>query len=111
MHFPKPGEATASSTKLTRPQLVCAPSVRMTKAAAEHNVSGLTLTKCVLDTDGSLCDCHLVRTLPWMDEAILDALDMTRFTPATFEGHAIRVEFILPIRVGALPPAGAPTAE
>jgi hypothetical protein len=59
--------------------LVLALTVRYTKEAQANRASGIALAQCVIDLDGRLCDCKILRSVQGMDEPILDALDQMRF--------------------------------
>ena len=95
--------------KIEKPKLVCSPQLRYTKEAYANRVSGIALAKCVIDLDGRLCDCKILRSVPGMDEAILDALDMMRYSPVLYEGHLQRIQWVIPFRI--LPPPPTPTND
>jgi protein TonB len=84
---------------MQRPKVVCSPSIRVPKKALEQQVSGMALAQCVVDVDGSLCDCKLLRSLPYMDEAILDAVDGMQYQPIIYKGRPVRVQMVIPIRI------------
>ena len=64
-------------------------------------VSGVALAKCVINLDGSLSDCKIMKGLPYMDQAILESLKGWRYTPVMYQGHPQRVEMVIPIRLAS----------
>jgi protein TonB len=81
------------------PHLLCAPSFTLTREAADHHASGIALAQCVIDVDGTLCNCRMVRSVPYMDDAILAYLSAARYTPVLYKGKPQRVQMMLPIRI------------
>ena len=78
--------------------------MRISKGAYEARAAGIVLAKCVVDLDGRLCDCAILRGVPGMDEGVLDALDGVRYTPVVFKGQATPVTMVIPIRIRAAAP-------
>jgi periplasmic protein TonB len=70
-----------------------------TREAREAHVEGLAIAKCVLQSSGELTGCRLVKGLPFMDRAILDALATYRFTPVLFQGRPVSVEYVINVRL------------
>jgi TonB family protein len=90
---------------MEKPQLLCRPRIVYTKQAYENHVHGLALTKCVIDLDGTLCNCRITHSVPYMDEAILAATSTWKYTPVRYKGHPQRVEIIIPIKLAAVRPS------
>jgi protein TonB len=70
------------------------------EAFAMHS-GGLALVNCVINQDGSLSDCKIVKGVPYMDQQILEMLRIARYTPVMWQGHLQRVQVTLPIRIPA----------
>jgi protein TonB len=82
-----------------KPSVVRPPEIVPSKEALAMKVGGVALVKCVINLDGSLTDCRLVKGLPYMDEQLLRAARSMKYTPVIFQGHPQRVEMVFPIRV------------
>jgi protein TonB len=54
------------------------------------------LAKCTITTEGALTHCRIIKSLPYMDQPVLDALATWRFTPIIFEGKAVNVAYTVP---------------
>lgn len=84
---------------MTRPSLLEKVDPTFTREARDANVSGLILTKCVITTSGALRACRIVKGIPSMDEAVLKALAKWRYTPVVYQGRAVAVEYVIPVRL------------
>jgi protein TonB len=81
------------------PTLVRPPEIVPSKQALAMRIGGVALAKCVINLDGTLTDCRLIKSLPYMDEQLLQAARSMRYTPVIYQGHPQRVEMIVHIRV------------
>ena len=70
--------------------------------AGEPHVEGDAQVKCTVTEEGKLVDCTILRSVPFMDRAVLEALASWRFSPATRRGRAVAVEQVFTVRL-ALP--------
>jgi protein TonB len=86
---------------MEKPKLMTTPSLTYSKEAMAMKVGGLALAKCIINLDGTLTDCKITKSLPYMDQQILEMLRSYKYTPVTFQGHPQRVEMIIPVRVPA----------
>lgn len=69
------------------------------REALEARIEGLMLVKCTITTEGELTNCRVIKPLPHMDKAVLEALSKWRFKPVTFQGRAIAVDYVIPVRL------------
>jgi protein TonB len=74
------------------PRLLVKTEPVYSREAAAMHVSGIALVKCIINLDGSLTDCRIVKGLPYMDQAILESLRTWKYTPVMYQGHPQRVE-------------------
>ena len=49
--------------------------------------------------DGELKNCRVIKPLPHMEKAVLDALSRWKFAPVTFQGRAVAVDYVIPVRL------------
>jgi protein TonB len=71
------------------------------REATLAKVSGKIIAKCTITEAGTLVGCHIVKSLPFMDEAVLANLASRRYTPVIYQGHPQRVHFTFYITVKA----------
>lgn len=101
----KPGVASGDTEVLpfrdgmTRPRLLSKVDPSYSREARDANVEGLILTKCVITTRGLLERCRVVKGIPLMDRAVLSALTKWRYSPVIYQGRAVAVEYVIPVRL------------
>jgi protein TonB len=86
---------------MVSPTVVQKPDVRHSRESAAMHVSGVALAKCTINIDGTVSDCTLMKSLPYMDQQILEGVRGMRFSPVMYQGHPQRVKMVIPIRVAA----------
>ncbi len=79
--------------KMTESKLIGGPEIVYTEKALEREVQGTMIVKCVLTAEGRVHGCRVVRSLPFMDRAAIDALEKRRYTPVTMGGRPIEVMY------------------
>ena len=83
---------------MNRPQLVTGPEPVFPREAREARVEGTLLAKCVITTEGALTGCRILKSLPFLDQPVLDALAQRRYTPVSFQGRPVAVEYVIPFK-------------
>jgi protein TonB len=78
---------------MTRPEYLAGPNPEYTEKALEREVQGLMIVKCVVNTTGDVRDCRVIKSLPYMDRAVIKALEGRRYRPAKLEGKAVTVDY------------------
>jgi protein TonB len=84
---------------MTRPVFVSGPDLAYTRKALERDVEGLMIVKCVVTISGAVRNCQVVKGLPYMDDAVLEALAHRRYTPATQGGRPVEVNYLFRINL------------
>ena len=75
------------------PVFVSGPSPEYTARALEREVEGLMVVKCVVTVEGTVFGCRIVKGLPYLDRAVVDALEHRRYRPATVGGRPVEVNY------------------
>jgi protein TonB len=88
---------------MTRPRRLSGDDPRFSREALEAGVQGTMIVKCVIETDGRLDNCRVIKTLPYMEKAVLEALSTHRYSPVMFQGRAQRVDYTFTIKLVAPP--------
>jgi len=60
-------------------------------AALEARVAGVVIIEVLVGADGSVADAHVLRSVPMLDEAAIDAVKQWRFTPTALNGEPVDV--------------------
>ncbi|MBF5045479.1 hypothetical protein FGE12_23935 [Aggregicoccus sp. 17bor-14] len=85
--------------QLGRPRRLSGERIQYTQEALVHGVEGVMVVKCVLTWAGTLEDCRIAKPLPDMEEAVLRTLAGSRYTPLTFEGTPLNVDYTFVIQL------------
>lgn len=83
--------------RMTHPQYLGGPAPRYTEKALEREVQGTMVVKCVVTVEGRVYGCRVVKSLPFMDRAVIDALERRRYSPATLGGRPVEVDYVFRI--------------
>ncbi|HEU4407319.1 MAG TPA: TonB family protein [Polyangiaceae bacterium] len=79
---------------MSRPVRVSGADPGYTREALQARVQGKVLAKCAIMPDGSVRNCRIIKGLPYMDQAVLQALAAQRYTPVTFQGRPVAVNYL-----------------
>lgn len=61
------------------------------QVAMDARVQGVVIIECTLDTEGVVTDTRVVRSIPLLDQAAVDAVRQWRYTPTRLNGEAVPV--------------------
>ncbi|QSQ19740.1 energy transducer TonB [Pyxidicoccus parkwayensis] len=78
---------------MTRPEKISGPTPEYTREALEARVAGTMIVKCVVTVEGRVERCRIIKPLPHMDKAVMDALTSSRYKPVTFQGRPVQVDY------------------
>ncbi len=84
---------------MTRPEQTSGEPPRYTREALAAQIQGTMLVKCVITIEGKLQNCRVVKALPHMDKAVLDALSTWRYKPVRYQGKPVAVDYLIQIRL------------
>jgi protein TonB len=83
---------------MERPTLISGPQPVYSREALAARVEGTVLAKCVITTSGTLRDCRILKGLPYMEGAVLDALARQRYRPVVYQGRPVNLEYVIPFK-------------
>jgi len=84
---------------MTLPKKLSGPPPRYTREALAARVEGVMIVRCVITTQGRIERCRVIRSLPHMEQAVLEALYAQRYQPVTSQGRPIPVDYTFNIRL------------
>ena len=84
---------------MTPPKQLSGPDPSYTPQALEREVEGTMLVQCIVTQDGMVHDCRVLKSLPYMDGAVIHALEQRRYAPALIDGRPVDVEFLFRIQL------------
>lgn len=94
-----PTDAVAFSEGMQRPQVLHMVKPAYTQEALHAEVQGRMVVRCVITPRGTVEQCRILKPLPYMEKAALDALSQWRFTPIRINGRPARVDYTFTIRL------------
>jgi len=85
--------------EMTRPSLISGGELSYPREAIVAGVSGTIIAKCTITAEGSLRNCRIIKGLPFLDKAALDVLGTRRYSPVTYQGKPVSVEYVFNLKV------------
>jgi hypothetical protein len=86
--------------KMTPPRLIDpGEPIEVTNEALESCSRGTLIARCVLNTDGHLTNCVVVKSLRGMNESVLRSLETRRYAPVLFNGKPVAVNKVFRVNV------------
>ncbi|MBA2303228.1 MAG: energy transducer TonB [Acidobacteria bacterium] len=65
--------------------------------AISASVSGMVIVEALIDTEGAVRSARVLRSIPLLDQAAVDAVQQWRFTPTTLDGVTVPVVMTLTV--------------
>lgn len=98
---PPPGEAAIEfdDSNMTPPAMLSGPSPEYTQDAIDRGVEGLMSVRCVVTVEGAVRNCKVLKGLPFMNQAVVDALEQRRYKPALAQGKPVDVYYTFNLRL------------
>jgi protein TonB len=96
---PPPPVRMEFNDAMTAPKMVSGPNPQYTERALEREVEGLMIVKCVVTVEGVVRECRVMQSLPFMDRAVVAALERRRYTPALLQGRPVEVDYTFSLRL------------
>jgi serine/threonine-protein kinase len=84
---------------MARPTLLSGNDPVWPREALVAGVEGVMLVKCTITTSGTVQNCRILKSLPYMDKAVTDSLMSRRYTPVTYHGSTVAVDYIFSVRL------------
>jgi periplasmic protein TonB len=84
---------------MNRPSMVAGRDPTYTKEALAARVEGLMIVRCTITTSGAISNCRVIKEVPHMKQAVLDALYSRRYTPVVFNGVPVNVDYVFNIKL------------
>ncbi|RKH08647.1 energy transducer TonB [Corallococcus sp. CA053C] len=84
---------------MTPPVMVSGAELSYTRQAQLAGVEGVVVAKCVITVEGTMRDCRIIKGLPYMDDAVLSALQSRRYQPMTYQGRPVNVAYTFNIKL------------
>jgi serine/threonine-protein kinase len=84
---------------MSRPEQLSGKDIAYTREALDARVEGTMVMKCTITREGSVQNCRAVKALPYMENAVIQALESRTYKPITYQGQPVAVEYVFKIRL------------
>ena len=84
---------------MSTPSMVSGPNPEYTEEALERGVEGTMTLRCVVTAQGRVHNCKVLKGLPFMDRAVISALESRRYKPASAQGKPVDVFYTFTVRL------------
>ncbi len=84
---------------MTPPEQLQGKPIVYSREALDFGVQGTIQAKCVINLRGLLENCKILKSLPYMDKAVLEALSSRRYKPVLLDGKPVAVEYVFDIKL------------
>ena len=84
---------------MTAPEMIAGPAPEYTSEAIERGVEGSMQVRCVVTSEGQVRACKVVKGLPFMNAAVIGALERRKYKPAAAHGKPVDVYYTFNIRL------------
>jgi len=86
--------------RMTPPRQISGPDPEYTLQALQNDVQGLMVVKCIVTVEGTVHGCRVLQGLPFMDRAVIEALERRRYLPARLsDGRPVEVDYTFRVRL------------
>jgi serine/threonine-protein kinase len=73
--------------------------IRYTREALAAKVEGSMIVKCLITTAGAVQNCRVIKAVPLMRDAVLESLQSRKYSPITYQGNPVAVDYVFNIRL------------
>lgn len=84
---------------MTPPAMLSGPAPEYTQEALDRGIEGTMQVRCIVTVAGQVRGCKVLKGLPYMDRAVVLALEARRYKPALAQGKPVDVYYTFTIRL------------
>jgi len=92
-------KAVEFEEQMTAPEMISGPAPEYTPEAIERGVEGSMQVRCVVTAEGQVRTCKVVKGVPFMNAAVIGALERRKYKPAAAHGKPVDVYYTFNIRL------------
>jgi len=93
------GNAVEFDESMTAPTMISGPAPEYTPEAIERGIEGTMQIRCVVTVEGAVRGCKVLKGLPFMNLAVIEALHKRKYRPALSRGKPVDVFYTFNIRL------------
>jgi periplasmic protein TonB len=92
-------EVLPFGASMTPPELLSGAPLQYTREAVAARISGTVIARCTITREGEVENCRIIRGLPHMDAAVLEALTSRHYRPVSFQGQPVSVSYTFQVKL------------
>jgi len=96
---PTADAAVEFNDSMTAPAMLSGPAPEYTADALERRVEGAMQIRCVVTSEGEVRGCKVLKGLPFMNAAVIEALERRKYKPALAKGKPVAVYYTFNLRL------------
>jgi len=96
---PAADAAVEFNESMTAPAMLSGPAPEYTADALERRVEGAMQIRCVVTSEGEVRGCKVLKGLPFMNAAVIEALERRKYKPALAKGKPVAVYYTFNLRL------------
>lgn len=96
---PAADAAVEFNDSMTAPAMLSGPAPEYTADALERRVEGAMQVRCVVTSEGEVRGCKVLKGLPFMNAAVIEALERRKYKPALAKGKPVAVYYTFNLRL------------
>jgi serine/threonine-protein kinase len=81
------------------PMRTAGPTLEMPREALTAGAEGTMVLKCTISERGSVSNCRVLKEVPFMRRAVLDYLTAGLYSPVSFNGTPVSVDYVFNVRI------------
>ena len=84
---------------MSKPEQLEGNEITYTREALAARVQGTMLVKCTITREGRVQACRVLKSVPLMEETVLEALQSRRYKPILYKGQPVAVDYVFNIKL------------
>ncbi|WP_224367245.1 TonB family protein [Hyalangium versicolor] len=93
------GKPLAYGQGMSRPEQLEGKEIAYTREALAAKIQGTMLVRCTITKDGRVENCRILKPLPHMESAVVEALQSRRYKPILYKGQVVAVDYVFNIKL------------
>ncbi|MCY0996402.1 protein kinase [Myxococcus sp. MISCRS1] len=96
------GDVLPYNEDMPRPEMIDqSKDLIYTREAMAAKAEGVMITRCTITTKGRVEKCRVIKTVQYMEKAVLDSLQSRTYKPVIYQGHPVNVDYTFSMRLVA----------
>jgi serine/threonine-protein kinase len=84
---------------MTRPEQLDGKEITYTREALAAKVQGVMLVRCTITKQGKVENCRILKPVPHMETAVVEALQSRIYKPILYKGQPVAVDYVFNIKL------------